>query len=143
MLTRIHWIVIYSVDSVIQPLNNRGLVDKRCDHEHDRSGGNTWKNVSIIKTRINRRAISGTRWSFLLRKAPSWKQILLQYLLHPRLMVQHFKLQQNLSQLIVILNDLLCIRCLKNCGILLKHFHWLLNPSVHLSGPGYLAGDGR
>ena len=29
LLTLIHWIVIYPVDSVIQPLNNRGLVNKR------------------------------------------------------------------------------------------------------------------
>ena len=28
MLTLIRWIAIYPVDSVIQPLNNRGLVDR-------------------------------------------------------------------------------------------------------------------
>ena len=46
------------------------LVDKRCDHEHDRSGGNTCKNVLIGRESINARyrdkvVVPGRKSNFL------------------------------------------------------------------------------
>lgn len=65
------------------------------------------------------------------------------YLSIPGTLVEHFKLHQDLGQLVVVLDDAPSLVAVQQLRALLKRIHRLLDATEHLPRPRDLAGDGR
>ena len=58
------------------------------------------------------------------------------YLSQPTTVVENFKFKENFCEFIVVLDDLLRLSALEESVLLLEDFHWLLNTTEQLTGPG-------
>ena len=64
------------------------------------------------------------------------------YLSNPGAVIEHFKLEQNLREFVVVLDDFLRIGSLQNVVMLLESLHWLKDTSIQLACPRNLACKG-
>ena len=65
------------------------------------------------------------------------------YLSIPRTLVQHFKLHENLGQLVVVLDDAPGLITVQQMRALLECIHGFLDAAEHLARPADFAGDRR